>query len=99
MTARGRVRHPRTTRHEPPTTMRQIVLDTETTGLEVNLGHRIVELAAVEIVNRRLTRRTFHRYVNPQRDIDSGAIEVHGLSLEFLHDKPRFNDIAREFLE
>ena len=79
--------------------MRQIVLDTETTGLEVNLGHRIVELAAVEIVNRRLTRRTFHHYVNPQRDIDSGAIEVHGLSLDFLQDKPRFSDIAHEFLE
>jgi DNA polymerase-3 subunit epsilon len=79
--------------------MRQIVLDTETTGLEVTLGHRIIELAAVEIVNRRFSGRTFHRYVNPERDIDPGAIEVHGLTREFLQDKPRFGDVAREFLD
>lgn len=79
--------------------MRQIVLDTETTGLEVTLGHRIIEIAAVEIVNRRLTRRTFHRYIDPQRDIDPGALEVHGLTREFLQDKPRFGEIAAEFLE
>src|SRR5512134_1619858 len=79
--------------------MRQIVLDTETTGLEVTLGHRIIELAAVEIVNRRFTGRTFHRYVNPERDIDPGAIEVHGLTCEVLQDKPRFGDVAREFLD
>jgi len=79
--------------------MRQIVLDTETTGLEVTLGHRIIEIAAVEIVNRRLTRRSFHRYVNPQRDIDPGAQEVHGLTREFLQDKPCFEDVAAEFLE
>lgn len=79
--------------------MRQIVLDTETTGLEVTLGHRIIEIAAVEIVNRRLTRRTFHRYVDPRRDIDPGAQEVHGLTREFLQDKPCFADVAGEFLE
>ncbi|MCW5620963.1 MAG: DNA polymerase III subunit epsilon [Burkholderiales bacterium] len=79
--------------------MRQIVLDTETTGLEVTLGHRIIEIAAVEIVNRRLTRRTFHRYIDPQRDIDPGALEVHGLTREFLQDKPHFGEIAAEFLE
>jgi DNA polymerase-3 subunit epsilon len=79
--------------------MRQIVLDTETTGLEVTLGHRIIEIAAVEIVNRRLTRRSFHRYVNPGRDIDPGAQEVHGLSRDFLQDKPGFSEIAAELLE
>ena len=79
--------------------MRQIVLDTETTGLEVTLGHRIIEIAAVEIVDRRLTRRSFHRYVNPGRDIDPGAQEVHGLSRDFLQDKPAFSEIAAEFLE
>ncbi|HTS55386.1 MAG TPA: DNA polymerase III subunit epsilon [Burkholderiales bacterium] len=79
--------------------MRQIVLDTETTGLEVSLGHRIIEIAGVEIVNRQLTRRHFHKYVNPERDIESGALQVHGLTLEFLQDKPRFRDIASELLE
>jgi len=79
--------------------MRQIVLDTETTGLEVTLGHRIIEIAAVEIVDRRLTRRSFHRYVNPGRDIDPGAQEVHGLSRDFLQDKLAFSEIAAEFLE
>jgi len=79
--------------------MRQIVLDTETTGLEVAQGHRIIELAGVEIVNRRLSGRTFHRYVNPGRDIDPGAIEVHGLTAEFLQDKPAFAALAQELLE
>jgi len=79
--------------------MRQIVLDTETTGLEVALGHRVIELAGVEVVNRRLSGRTFHRYVNPGRDIDSGAIEVHGLTAEFLQDKPGFAEVAGELLE
>jgi len=79
--------------------MRQIVLDTETTGLEVSLGHRVIEIGAVELVDRRLTGRHFHRYLNPERNIDDGAFEVHGLSLEFLSDKPRFADIAGEFLE
>ena len=79
--------------------MRQIVLDTETTGLEVALGHRVIEIGAVELIDRRLTGRHFHRYLNPEREIDDGAFEVHGLSLEFLADKPRFVDIAVEFLE
>ena len=79
--------------------MRQIVLDTETTGLEVALGHRVIEIAGVEIVNRRLTRRHFHRYLNPQRDIEGGALQVHGLTLEFLQDKPLFPDIVAELLD
>jgi DNA polymerase-3 subunit epsilon len=79
--------------------MRQIVLDTETTGLEVVLGHRIIEIGAVEIVSRRLTGKRFHRYVNPEREIDPGALEVHGLRSEFLQDKPRFRELAAELLE
>ena len=79
--------------------MRQIVLDTETTGLEVSQGHRIIELAAVEIINRRLTGNTFQRYLNPDREIDAGAREVHGIDLEFLQDKPRFKEVAKEFVE
>ena len=79
--------------------MRQIVLDTETTGLEVTLGHRVIEIAAVEIANRRLTRRYFHKYLNPERDIETGALEVHGLTFEFLRDKPRFREVASELLD
>jgi DNA polymerase-3 subunit epsilon len=79
--------------------MRQIFLDTETTGLEHKLGHRIIEIGCVEMRNRRLTNRHFHRYINPERDIDAGALSVHGISLEFLQDKPRFADIAAEFLD
>lgn len=79
--------------------MRQIVLDTETTGLEVRQGHRIIEIAAVEILNRRLTGRHFHCYLNPDRDIDAGAADVHGLTRERLKDEPRFADRAEEFLE
>lgn len=79
--------------------MRQIVLDTETTGLEVSQGHRIIEVAAVEIVNRRVSGATFQRYLNPERDIDAGARDVHGIDIEFLRDKPRFREIAGEFLE
>jgi DNA polymerase-3 subunit epsilon len=79
--------------------MRQIVLDTETTGLEPEQGHRIIEIGCVEMLNRRLTGRTFHHYLNPERDIDPGAQEVHGLSREFLADKPLFVDVADEFLE
>lgn len=78
--------------------MRQIVLDTETTGLEVGQGHRIIEIGAVEIVDRRLTGRHFHKYVDPQRAIDDGAFEVHGISSAFLADKPRFAEVAEEFL-
>ena len=79
--------------------MRQIVLDTETTGLDANLGHRIIEVAAVEMINRRLTGNHFHQYLNPQREIDPGAQQVHGISLEFLQDKPFFRDIAQDFIE
>ena len=79
--------------------MRQIVLDTETTGLEVALGHRVIEIAGVEIINRRLTGRHFHKYLNPQRDIEQGALQVHGLTLEFLQDKPLFRDIVAELIE
>lgn len=80
------------------TVTRQIVLDTETTGLEVTQGHRVIELAAVEIVNRRVTGSTYQRYLNPDREIDAGAREVHGIDVEFLRDKPRFQDIGREFV-
>ena len=79
--------------------MRQIVLDTETTGLEPAEGHRIIEIGCVEMVNRRLTGNNFHRYLQPDREIDDGAIEVHGITNEFLVDKPRFKDIAQEFLD
>ncbi len=79
--------------------MRQIVLDTETTGLDPRQGHRIIEVACIEMENRRLTGRHLHKYVNPEREIDAGAQAVHGISLEFLADKPKFSDIADEFLE
>jgi DNA polymerase III subunit epsilon len=78
--------------------MRQIVLDTETTGLEPELGHRIIEIGCVEIVNRRPTGRTFHHYLNPDRDIDKGALEVHGITLEELQGKPRFADVVDELM-
>ncbi len=77
---------------------RQIVLDTETTGLAVSDGHRIIEIGCIELDNRRLTGRSLHLYVNPERDIDQGAIEVHGLTREMLADKPLFVHIADEFL-
>ncbi len=79
--------------------MRQIVLDTETTGLEPKQGHRIIEIGCVEIVNRRKTDRHFHQYLNPDREIDEGAFNVHGISNEFLADKPHFADIAQEFID
>jgi len=78
--------------------MRQIVLDTETTGLEPSEGHRIVEIGCVELVDRRLTRNNFHQYLQPDREIDQGAVQVHGITNEFLRDKPRFGDIAENFL-
>ena len=78
---------------------RQVVLDTETTGLNPQEGHRIIEIGCVELVNRRLTGRHFHVYINPQRVIDSGAIEVHGITNEFLTDKPLFTDIAGDFIQ
>ena len=79
--------------------MRQIVLDTETTGLEPKQGHRIIEIGCVEIINRRKTDQHFHQYLNPEREIDDGAFNVHGISNEFLSDKPRFADIAQEFID
>jgi len=81
------------------TVTRQIVLDTETTGLEPAEGHRIIEIGCVELVNRRPTGRTFHQYLNPEREIDKAAEDVHGLSNAFLADKPRFAEVAEEFLE
>lgn len=79
--------------------MRQIVLDTETTGLEAELGHRIIEIGGVELLDRRLTGSHYHQYLNPERDIDEAAQEVHGISLDDLVDKPRFADIAEDFLD
>jgi DNA polymerase-3 subunit epsilon len=79
--------------------MRQIVLDTETTGLEPADGHRIIEIGCVELLERRLTGNTYHQYIQPDREIDAGAIEVHGITNESLADKPRFADIVHEFLE
>lgn len=77
--------------------MRQIVLDTETTGLEPQLGHRIIEIGCVELINRKLTGRHYHQYINPEREVDQGAMEVHGITNEFLVDKPRFKAIVGEF--
>ena len=79
--------------------MRQIVLDTETTGLEVSLGHRVIEIGCVELINRRVTGNHWHHYFNPQREIDAGAFDVHGISNDFLQDKPRFAELASEFLD
>ena len=79
--------------------MRQIVLDTETTGLDPRQGHRIIEVACIELVNRRLTGHHLHKYVNPEREIDAGAQAVHGITLEFLADKPKFADVVDEFLD
>ncbi|EXJ16258.1 DNA polymerase III subunit epsilon [Imhoffiella purpurea] len=78
--------------------MRQIVLDTETTGLDPLEGHRIIEIGCVELIERRLTRNNFHQYIQPGREIDAGAIEVHGITNEFLADKPRFAEVAEAFL-
>ena len=78
--------------------MRQIVLDTETTGLEVGKGHRIIEIGCIELAERQPSGRRFHRYLNPQRAVDEGARAVHGISDEFLADKPRFAEVAAEFL-
>ncbi len=78
--------------------MRQIVLDTETTGLEPKQGHRIIEIGCVELLDRKLTGNHYHQYIQPDREIDEGAIEVHGITREFLSDKPRFANIAEDFL-
>ncbi len=79
--------------------MRQIVLDTETTGINPKEGHRIIEIGCVEVINRRLTGNHFHVYINPKREIEQEAIEVHGITNEFLADKPVFADVASEFIE
>lgn len=79
--------------------MRQIVLDTETTGLSTAQGHRIIEVGCLELVNRRITGREYHRFINPERDIDEGAERVHGISRADLEGQPRFADIAGEFLD
>jgi DNA polymerase III subunit epsilon len=79
--------------------MRQIVLDTETTGLEPSQGHRIIEIGCVELVDRKLTGRHYHQYIKPNRLVDEGAMEVHGITDEFLNDKPVFDQIAQEFLD
>jgi len=79
--------------------MRQIILDTETTGLDPNQGHRVIEIGCIEMVNRRLTDRHFHAYINPERAIDQEAIEVHGITNEFLTDKPNFAGIVDELVE
>lgn len=78
--------------------LRQILLDTETTGLDPQKGHRIIEIGCLELVNRKLTEQSFHVYINPERDIERGAEEVHGITSAFLQDKPLFSDIADEFL-
>ena len=78
--------------------MRQIVLDTETTGLETSQDHRIIEIGCVELVNRKLTGNHYHQYINPQRKVDEGAMQVHGITDEFLEDKPLFENIVDEFL-
>jgi DNA polymerase-3 subunit epsilon len=79
--------------------MRQIVLDTETTGLSTAQGHRIIEIGCIEMVNRRLTGSEFHRFLNPDRDIDEGAVAVHGISRAQLETEPRFHEIVDEFLD
>ena len=78
--------------------MRQVVLDTETTGLDPRTGHRIIEIGCVEIINRRITRNHYHQYIQPDRESDEGALAVHGITSEFLADKPRFEDIAEDFV-
>ena len=78
--------------------MRQIVLDTETTGLEPRLGHRIIEIGCVEVIDRKVTGKRYHQYINPEREIDEGAEEVHGISTAFLADKPLFADVVDDFL-
>ncbi len=83
----------------PRMSTRQIILDTETTGLDAALGHRILEVAAVELVDRRLTGNHLHRYINPHRASDDGALQVHGLTEDFLRDKPKFGEIACELLD
>lgn len=79
--------------------MRQIVLDTETTGLSVDQGHRVIEIGCVELINRRYTGNCFHEYFNPEREVEPGALQIHGLSNEFLATKPIFKNLSEKFLE
>lgn len=79
--------------------MRQIILDTETTGIGPEQGHRVIEIGCVELYDRKLTNKHFHFYLNPQRQVDEGAFRVHGISSEFLQDKPLFQDIVSEFMQ
>ena len=79
--------------------MRQIVLDTETTGLDVKAGHRVIEIGCVELIDRKPTGNNFWRYINPDREIDAGAVAVHGITNEFLADKPMFHELAKELLD
>ena len=78
---------------------RQIVLDTETTGLNARLGDRVIEIGCIELLSRNVTDRSFHTYVDPQRDVDEGATKIHGLTRDFLSDKPKFGEIANEFVD
>ena len=78
---------------------RQIVLDTETTGLNAKLGDRVIEIGCIELLSRRVTDRHFHTYLDPEREIEEGAAKVHGLTREFLSDKPRFAEVAKDFLD
>lgn len=78
--------------------MRQVVLDTETTGIDISAGNRLIEIGCVELVNRKLTGRTYHQYIHPERDIEEGAYQVHGIDLDFLQGKPLFHQIVDEFL-
>jgi DNA polymerase-3 subunit epsilon len=77
---------------------RQIILDTETTGLDVKQGHRLIEIGCVELIDRKITNNSYHCYLNPQREVSPDALAIHGISNEFLHDKPYFSDIASEFI-
>ena len=79
--------------------MRKVVLDTETTGLDPKQGHRVIEVAAIEMDGRKVSKRTFHRYINPEREIDEGAAAVHGLTLDRLQDEPKFAEVAPALLE
>src|SRR5690348_7048300 len=79
--------------------MRQIILDTETTGLQPSEGHRIIEIGCIELINRKFTGKRFHQYINPEREVEEGALAVHGLTNQFLKDKPVFADIAQQFME
>lgn len=85
--------------NQRPRQIRQVVLDTETTGINPKEGHKIIEIGCVELINRRLTRNHFHVYLNPDREIDAGAIEVHGITNEFLKDKPRFANVVEDFMD